>query len=112
MVSDRVDAASEDGSRDATERSGLGAQTLQKLQRVTWRSVLQVVLMLVAAWILVSKFAGLDLAALGDQLEDASWSLVVVAFVAAQTPRLAQACSTLGASPQPLVFVPVYVLQL
>jgi len=56
--------------------------------------------------------AGVDFAALGDQLQDATWWLVLLGAVVAQTPRIAQAVSTLGASPRPIPLKPVYFLQL
>jgi glycosyltransferase 2 family protein len=47
-----------------------------------------------------------------ESLQDAAWWLVLVAFVVAQLPRVAQAVSTLGAAPVPLPLGPVYALQL
>jgi len=61
---------------------------------------------------LISVFAGLDLAELSDQLKDATWWLVILGVVVAQTPRVSQATATLGASPVPLPLGPVYALQL
>jgi uncharacterized membrane protein YbhN (UPF0104 family) len=45
-------------------------------------------------------------------LQDATWWLVVLGLVIAQTPRVSQAGSTMGASPVPLPLGPVYALQL
>lgn len=88
------------------------AKGLQVLKRVSWRSVLQVVLLLVAMSVLVNKFAGLDLDDLTSQLGEASWLLVAAGVAVAQTPRFAQAVSTLGASPKPLPVRDIYMLQL
>ena len=82
------------------------------MRRVTSRSGLQLVLMLGAVSILANQVAGLDLAALGKQLANATWWLVAVGAIVAQAPRLAQAVSCMGASPRPLPLRPVYFLQL
>ena len=65
-----------------------------------------------AAVTLISALAGFDLAAFGDSLQEAIVWLVVIGFVVAQLPRVAQAVSTLGVSPIPLPLGPVYALQL
>ncbi len=85
---------------------------LQRLKRVSWRSVLQVVVLVLAVSFLVSQITGLDLEDVGDELRDATWWLAAVALVVAQMPRVAQTLSTLGAAPDPIPFRPVYLLQL
>jgi len=75
---------------------------LQRLKRVSWRSVLQVVLLVLAISVLVRTVTGVDLHELLDELRDAAWVVVVCASVVAQTPRLTQTLSTLGAAPRPL----------
>jgi uncharacterized membrane protein YbhN (UPF0104 family) len=102
-----------DGLRErAAEVAGAEAVELQKLRRVTARSVVQVVLLVVAFWALASGLAGLDFADLWAQVREAAWWFIVVGFLLAQTTRVAQAVSTLGASPIPLPLQPVYALQL
>jgi glycosyltransferase 2 family protein len=61
---------------------------------------------------MISALAGIDLAAFVESLRDAAWWLVLIGFIVAQLPRLAQAVSTLGAAPIPLPLGPVYALQL
>jgi uncharacterized membrane protein YbhN (UPF0104 family) len=85
---------------------------LEKLRRVTVRSVVQVAMLVVAFFALSTAMAGLDFADLWAQVRDAAWWFIVVGFVVAQTTRVAQAVSTLGASPTPLPLGPVYGLQL
>ena len=96
----------------AAEVSGVEVTELQKLRRVTVRSVVQVVLLVVAFFALSSGLAGLDFADLWSQVRDAAWWFIVAGFLLAQTTRVAQAVSTLGASPTPLPLRPVYALQL
>jgi uncharacterized membrane protein YbhN (UPF0104 family) len=74
--------------------------------------VLQVVLLVLALSVLVNKVAGLDLDEVADQLGDAAWPLVAAGFVVAQTPRVTQTFSTLGAAPRPVPWRPTYLLQL
>lgn len=101
-----TEGASIDDQATATRRG------LQRLRRVSWRSVVQVVILLLAVWFLVRQVTGLDLREIRDELAGATWWLVVVALVIAQTPRLAQAMSILGAAPEPMRVWPVYLLQL
>ena len=96
----------------AARLAGVEVPDLQQLRRVTWGSALQVVLLVLAVWFLASQVAGLDLGALWHELREATWWLVLVGAVVAQTPRFAQAVSCLGASPRPLPLKPVYFLQL
>ena len=96
----------------AAERAGVEAPELQQLRRVTWRSILQPVLLVVAFLALAKGLAGIDLEDLRSQLGDAVWWFVVVGAVLAQMPRAAQAVSLLGASPSPVPLGPLYALQL
>ena len=65
-----------------------------------------------AVFVLITTFAGMDLGELVDQVRNATWWLIVLAFLVTQVPRLTQAVSTLGAAPVPLPLGPVYALQL
>lgn len=89
-----------------------GPRGLQRLAKVSWGSVLQVVLLLAAVALLVDTIAGIDLGDVLDALAGASWPLVAAGFVVGQCPRLTQTLSTLGAAPRPLPWRPVYLLQL
>jgi len=102
-----------DAVRDhAAERAEVEAPELERMRRVSWSSVVQVVLLIVAFMALSRAVGDVDFAALGDQIGDALWWFVVVGAVVAQLPRLAQAVATLGASPTRLPLRPVYALQL
>ena len=85
---------------------------LQQLRRVTKGTVLQAALLVIAFLALFRVVSGIDFDELRESLGDATWWIIAVGFVVAQTPRFAQACSTLGASPVPLPLGPVYALQL
>ena len=96
----------------AASAAGTEPPPLIQLRRVTAGSIVRVVLPALALLALISILAGLDLAELADQLREAAWWILLVAFLLAQTPRLTQAISTLGAAPLPLPLGPVYALQL
>jgi uncharacterized membrane protein YbhN (UPF0104 family) len=102
-----------DDLRDrAAARASVDPPELQRLRRVTVQSAVQMALLVVAFFALTSALAGLDFAELWEQVRNAAWWFVVAGFLLAQTTRLAQATSTLGASPTPLPLGPVYALQL
>lgn len=97
---------------DVAAAAGVEAPDLVQLRRFSVGSVLRIALPALAVVILISALAGFDFAAFGDSLQEAVVWLVVIGFVVAQLPRVAQAVSTLGASPIPLPLGPVYALQL
>jgi uncharacterized membrane protein YbhN (UPF0104 family) len=85
---------------------------LQQLRRITLGTILRVVLPGLAILALTTAIAGLDLEGVVDQLIHATWWLLVLGFVFANLTRASQAVSTLGSSPMPLAFGPVYLMQL
>ena len=102
----------DDLRKRAAAQATLAAPELQKMRRVTVQSLLQMALLVVAFLALASGIGGLDFELLGEQLRDATWWLVVVGVLVAQTPRLTSAVSVMGASPTPLPLGPLYALQL
>jgi uncharacterized protein (TIRG00374 family) len=102
-----------DALRDrAAELAGVKPPELERLRRVTWGTLLQTALLLLAFVALAAGISGLDFEDIADELADATWGLVVFAALLAQVPRVFQAVSTLGAAPIPLPLGPVYALQL
>jgi uncharacterized membrane protein YbhN (UPF0104 family) len=102
-----------DNLRDkAAEKVGQKAPELLKMRRVTVGSVVQIVLLGLAFWAMASLVANLDFATLASEIRNATWWLVLVAALVAQTPRVTNAVSVMGASPTPLPLGPVYALQL
>ncbi len=97
---------------EVAEASGVESPPLIQMRRFTFGSVMKVALPALAVLMLLSALAGFDLEAFLNSLQDAAWWLVVIGFVVAQLPRVAQAVSTLGAAPIPLPLGPVYALQL
>jgi uncharacterized protein (TIRG00374 family) len=91
---------------------GADAPELVKLRRVSPRAVVQIVLLGLATYAILSAAGDVDWAEFTSTLGDATWAWVAAGFVAAQLPRVTQAVSTLGSVPAEVPFGPVYVMQL
>jgi uncharacterized protein (TIRG00374 family) len=83
-----------------------------KLRRLTWWSVAQIVLLVLAATAVINVATTIDWDALWNDLSDAVWGWIVVGFVLAQLARLTQATSSLGSIAADIPFGRVYMKQL
>ncbi len=92
--------------------AGADLPELVKLRRLTWWTVIQAVLLVLAAAAVFKAFANVDWTAVRADLADASWGWIAAGFVFAQLPRLTQACSTLGSIAARIPFGPVYIKEL
>lgn len=81
-------------------------------RRISAMTLVRAALLVAAFYVLAGVFASTDLEALGEQLGGARPALLVLALFIAQLPRPCQALSSMGASPQPIDFRPLYLLQL
>jgi glycosyltransferase 2 family protein len=97
---------------EAASRVGTEEPGLVRLRRVTWGSLIQAALLLLAALAVLSFATGIDYDQLWESLQDASWGWILLGFVVAQLPRLTQATATLGSVAADLRFGPVYAMQL
>ena len=86
---------------------GADEQPLTKLRRVTWGSVINLALLALAAFAIITVFGDIDLESFVDALADASWWWLALALVLAQLPRFPSAVSTMGAINRPLPFGPL-----
>ena len=107
-----LDIDLDDLRSDVAAAAGVEAPPLIQMRRFTFGTVMKVALPALAVVMLLSALAGFDFEEFVDSLRDAAWWLVLIGFVVAQLPRVAQAVSTLGAAPVPLPLGPVYALQL
>jgi uncharacterized membrane protein YbhN (UPF0104 family) len=96
----------------AGETVGTTPPGLVRLRRVTWGTVIQLGLLVFATSAVFSFVSGVDFHELASEVRNAAWGWIVVAFVVAQLPRLAQSVATLGTVPTRLPFGPVYAMQL
>jgi glycosyltransferase 2 family protein len=85
---------------------------LAKLRRVSWGSAIQIGLLGLASYVILSAAADIDWDEVRTSVADASWGWIVLGFLVAQLPRVTQAVSTLGSVPISLPFGPVYGMQL
>jgi glycosyltransferase 2 family protein len=90
---------------------GADEQQLIRLRRVTAGSLLNLALLVVAAYALIAAFGGMDLQSFLDALRDASWWWLAFALVVAQVARVAAAISTTGSVATPLPLGPLTALQ-
>jgi uncharacterized membrane protein YbhN (UPF0104 family)/tRNA A-37 threonylcarbamoyl transferase component Bud32 len=95
----------------AIERSGAEAAPLVELRRVTVASFLKLFLGVFIAASLVGLLAGVDFAAVVDELSTADYRLLLLALLVAPLAQVLFSFSTLGASLRRLPFLPVLMLQ-
>lgn len=93
------------------DRLGASETELVKLQRVTWRSLLNLALLAVAAYTLIGMLADIDFGSFTRALRDADWWWLAAALVIGQLPRFANAISAMGSTSQALPFGPTTLLQ-
>jgi uncharacterized protein (TIRG00374 family) len=84
---------------------------LQKLNRVTWKSIAIAVGGTLLAYLLISKLVGVDFAALANELKQAEWGWVAAALLISPLVQAAYAVGTMGASSKPVRYLPVTMLQ-
>jgi uncharacterized membrane protein YbhN (UPF0104 family) len=90
---------------------GVGEQDLIRLRRVTKGSILNLALLVFAAYAMIGLLGDIDLDEFADALRDASWWWLGFALILAQIPRIPSAVSTMGAINRPLPLGPLTTLQ-
>jgi uncharacterized membrane protein YbhN (UPF0104 family) len=113
--------------RDAIKAAGIDVEELRaqtaeavgaelpepvKLRRLTWWSVAQIALLVLAATAVIGFATTIDWDTLWSDLSDATWGWIVFGFVLAQVARLTQATASLGSIAADLPFGRVYMKQL
>ena len=84
---------------------------LARIRRVTWKSILSVVLFAVATYTLVGMLSDVDLGSFSNALGDANWWWLAAALVLGQLPRIANAFSAMGSTPEQVPLGPTTLLQ-
>jgi uncharacterized protein (TIRG00374 family) len=101
-----------DDLRDlAAETAGIDPPALERIRRVTVRSIVLVVLIGIFAYYLISALAGVDLQSILDELQGADGRLLLAALLMSPFIQVWQAFSTMGASIRPVRYGPVLMLQ-
>jgi uncharacterized protein (TIRG00374 family) len=91
--------------------AGAEEPELVPLRRMTWGSMIQIALIAIGAWVVISAVANVGLDTIIRELSGADWPWVVFALVISPTVQVVEAFSTIGASLRPLRFGPVLLLQ-
>ena len=94
------------------EAAGAPVPDLIKLRRMTWWTVIQATLLVLAAAAVFAAFSEVDWSEVRTELANADWWWVALGFVLSQVSRLAQAVAMLGSIAARLPFMPVYIKQL
>lgn len=84
---------------------------LVQLVRVTWGSVAMVALAGFAAYALITSLADIGLDTIADEVADARWSWVAVAFILAQLTNVGEYVSLTGMLERPVPFGPTIMLR-
>ncbi|RHA43113.1 lysylphosphatidylglycerol synthase transmembrane domain-containing protein, partial [Cellulomonas rhizosphaerae] len=95
----------------AVAAAGVEEPPLERLRRVTPRSVGTVLVVGFLAYVLVTLVAGVDVAAVASALGDADWRWLVAALVVTPWIQVSSAGATMGSITARVRFVPVLVLQ-
>jgi uncharacterized membrane protein YbhN (UPF0104 family) len=95
----------------AIERTGAEAAPLVELRRVTAGSILKLVVSVVIVSTLVGLLAGVDFAAVIEELASADVRLLALGLLVAPLAQVLFSFSTLGSSIRRLPFLPVLMLQ-
>ncbi len=101
----------DDLMKRSTDVTGAEAPELEKIRRVTGKSIAIVALVAFLAYGLISALAGIGLQNLWDELKTANMWWMLTALLLAPVSQIPQAFSTLGASLRDMLFVPVLMLQ-
>jgi uncharacterized membrane protein YbhN (UPF0104 family) len=94
--------------------AAVGAEVpdLIKLRRMTWWTIIQAALLVLAFAAVFSAAGEVDWSLVWKDLQNASWGWIALGFIVAQLPRLTQAVAMLGSIAARLSFGPVYMKQL
>jgi uncharacterized membrane protein YbhN (UPF0104 family) len=95
----------------AAAAAGAEDPELVPLRRVTWGSLIQIALIGIGAWVVISSLANVGVDTIVQELSGADWPWVILALVISPSVQIAETFSTLGASLHPLRFGPVLLLQ-
>ena len=108
---ERADVELEDVRKRMGAALGAGDQDLIKLRRVTWGSILNLALLVFAAYALIGLLGDVDMETFLEALRGASVWWLGLALILAQVPRIPSAVSTMGAINRPLPLGPLTALQ-
>src|ERR1700755_3526523 len=83
----------------AAAAAGSEPPELARLRRVTWETLLQAALLVLASIAVLSFVGGVDVDQCKQALRDASWGWIAAGVIVAQLPRVTQAIATRASVP-------------
>jgi uncharacterized protein (TIRG00374 family) len=92
-------------------QTGVEAPKPAKLTRITGRTIAMFALTLLAAYALIGMLAGIDYAAVWEELQDADWAWIIVALIVATSTLLSDAFTMMAAVSTPVPLLPTVQLQ-
>ena len=95
----------------AAAAAGVQPPALQRVRRVSLKSILIAVAATVVAYWLISRLLGVDFSAIFSELATANWWWIAAALLLSPTVQATYAVGTMGASIKPLRYGPVAILQ-
>ncbi len=93
------------------ERTSSEIPPLEPLQRVTWKSLLQLAVVGFLAYTLISAFANIGIDTIVEQFKSADWAWLLAALILSPLSQVPQAFSSMGATLNEVRFWPVLMLQ-
>ena len=94
-----------------SEQTGTPSPPPAVLKRLTLRRLLAMALVVLAVFAMANALAGIDFAAVADEVADATWLLVVLALIVGQLVLIPEALATTCLVPERLPFGPLVALQ-
>ena len=95
----------------AAAAAGAEAPKLEPIRRVTWSSVILIVILVAAAWAVIAALSNVGVESIVSELKSADPAWLWAALLVSPSVQVAEAFSTLGACPVPLTLGPVIGLQ-
>ena len=93
------------------DQTGVEAPKPAQLTRISWRTIFMFVLTLVAGYALIGMLAGIDFAAVWEELQDADWGWIVLALIVATATIATDAFTMMAAVAAPVPLRPTIQLQ-
>lgn len=96
---------------EIADQTGTEVPKTVPMRRITGRTILMFGLTLLAGYALIGMLAGIDFASVWDELQDADWAWILIAFLVAQVTLLSDASSMMAAVAQPIPMKPTVQLE-
>jgi uncharacterized membrane protein YbhN (UPF0104 family)/tRNA A-37 threonylcarbamoyl transferase component Bud32 len=97
--------------QEITAQTGVEIPEPAEVRRVQTRDVLTLALTLLAGYVIITALAGIDWAAVWDEIQEAVWAWFFVAFVVGQLRLIPEATGMMAAVSLPIPMRPTVVVQ-